>query len=440
MVVDLFVVGVGLLLLGVQVATLVLLVQDSSKDAEFHCYRFYSPQAWFTLFFGLYFLLPAVVSLLPGHHIIGFEAESTRFRLQSAVTAQFYLLTFLIAVFGGSRLTAQMLPQRLDNRPLRFRRSAMKGLDQLLLLTFFICGLLATMYLAWKNIGSGSAMRSALVKSTSGKILTSISFFGNFAFAVFLARSLVRRRILMAVAVIAIFVPAVFLTGSRGRFMWPCVLALVYLFSYRNAFDVKKLAIAATLGLSVLIFSDTILLVLKNDRELSFAGIRNLFIKRNFDGFANFTLISTFDQIPHRPLVALIGARQEFMYHYFPSAYQKGVGFGATWPGMSWIAGGWIGLLIGGVVYGYILGAVNALFRKIEDERLFWAYLFAMTWLCAAAGNIHESLDKMAVAAAPGVVWFILNQRIGRPKTPAPTKTKRRRRFRTRQAIVGAPE
>ena len=322
----------------------------------------------------------------------------------------------------------------------------MKGVDQLLLLTFFICGLLATMYLAWKNIGSES-MRSALVKSTNGKILTSISFFGNFAFAVFLARSLVRRRILMAVAVVAIFVPAVFLTGSRGRFLWPCALALVYLFSYRNAFDLRKIVIAATIALSVLVFSDTILLVLKDDRELSFAGFRNLFIKRNFDGFANFTLISTFDQIPRRPLVALVGARQEFMYHYFPSAYQKGVGFGATWPGMSWIAGGWIGLLIGGVVYGYILGAVNALFRKIEDERLFWAYLFAMTWLCAAAGNIHESLDKMAVAAAPGVVWFIFNQRIAKKKAPTPppppenkNKNKPRRRRRTREAIVGATE
>lgn len=427
----------GLLLLGVQIALLALLVQDSGRDAEFHVYRFYSPQAWFALFFGLFFIMPAFVSLLPGHHIIGFESESNSFRLRSSVVSMFYLVTFLLAVLGGSRITSSMLPRRVEARPLKFRRHAMKGADQLILLAFFVGGLLATLYLGWKNIGSES-MRSALVKSTSGKIFTSISFFGNFAFAVFLARSFVRKRMLAAICVIAVFVPAVFMTGSRGRFLWPCILSLVYLFSYRNAFDFKRVIIAGALGLSVLVFSDTILLVFKDDRELSLAGVRNLFIKRNFDGFANFTLISIFDQIPRRPLVALVGARETFMYHYFPSTYEKGVGFGSTWPGMCWIAGGWLGLLVGGFVYGSALGGLNVVFRRLNDERLFWAYLFAMTWLCAVAGNIHESFDKMLVAAAPGVIWFLLNRQLaGDSSGTADRKEKRRRKRRTRASLLG---
>jgi hypothetical protein len=139
-------------------------------------------------------------------------------------------------------------------------------------------------------------------------------------------------------------------------------------------------------------------------------------------------------------MVALTGARAEFMYHYFPSTFEKGVGFGATWPGMSWIAGGWIGLLIGGFVYGLMLGGINIAFRMLRDERLFWAYLFAMTWFCAVGGNIHESLDKMLVAASPGIIWYLFN-RFVKSKTEDTTKksspTRPRRRRITRASLIG---
>jgi len=267
------------------------------------------------------------------------------------------------------------------------------------------------MYLCVKMM-SMSGFRSGMMKTTDGLIFTAIAFFGNFAFAVILSRSIVQRKYLRALATFVVFGGAVFFTGARGRLMFPLLLSLVYVFSFRNAFNWKFVSIVFGVSLSILIFSDVVLLALKGAQEMREVKVAELFTKRNLDGFANFSVISGYDQIPRKPSVLLIGARSTWMEHYFPDMWSQGVGSGSTIPGMFWIAGGWPGLILLGACYGAMLGAINIVLRKLTDERLFWSYLFCMVWVCALGGNFQESMDKMVVAITPGLIWFFINYQL----------------------------
>ena len=84
--------------------------------------------------------------------------------------------------------------------------------------------------------------------------------------------------------------------------------------------------------------------------------------------------------------------------------------FGSTIPGMLWIAGGMPIMIAGGIVFGISLGLINVGLRQLSDERLLWAYLFAMTWFCAIGGNFQESADKLVAAASPPLIWWFLSK------------------------------
>lgn len=402
---------VSILLLAVQLYIMLALFRLGGARTDFHVYRVYHPLGWFLLFYTLWFLIPQLVAMGPGHFMIGMEAESSDFRLRTMLQSQVYLITFLGAVFGGAWISSPMWPTCVGERPLRMRRKEMKGTDQIYIFICFIVGTLATMYLGVKMM-SMSGFRSGMMKTTDGLIFTAIAFFGNFAFAVILSRSIVQRKYLRALATFVVFGGAVFFTGARGRLMFPLLLSLVYVFSFRNSFNWKFVSIVFGVSLSILIFSDVILLALKGSQEMREVKVAELFTKRNFDGFANFSVISGYDQIPRKPSVLITGARSTWMEHYFPDMWSQGVGSGSTIPGMFWIAGGWPGLILLGACYGAMLGAVNIVLRKLTDERLFWSYLFCMVWVCALGGNFQESMDKMVVAITPGLIWFFINYQL----------------------------
>ena len=60
-----------------QIAVLMLLVKFSGIRAHQLVYTRFNPVCWFALFFGVWFLSPQVVSLLPSHLLIGFEDYSS---------------------------------------------------------------------------------------------------------------------------------------------------------------------------------------------------------------------------------------------------------------------------------------------------------------------------------------------------------------------------
>lgn len=390
--------------------------------------KHFHPFAFFSLFYFLFFITPQFIAIFPPYALVGLDDlgwETRKLMIPQGQLASMVFLVSLMAMyynfvtyssfFGRTRPNASMAVNQ--------NRLAFKGVqlsDYVLIYLFFIAGMVSIVYLGitFSNIseGAGAAggFRSELVKSTSGKIATSLSYFGNFGFAVLFVNAILKRNWLIALILAIAFGSAILMTGSRGRLMWPLLLSGIMLMSYYNRVDVKKVIIGGVAGLFLLLLMDPLMKTVRTGdishllQMLNFkAMFESMFFRRNFDGLSNLSLSVYLDEAPKSFTYLFTGARDAFMNTYFPETYASGVGFGVTYPGWLYLSMGWPGLVYGGLLFGFVLGYLHNLLSSIKDFRLYWTYLFMMPWLCAVGGNFIESFDKMLVAIAPGIIWII---------------------------------
>ncbi len=370
--------------------------------------RLFNPGCWYSFFYILWFLIPQIVSIANDNFVIDYPGVTGQVVLES----QLYLVLFNLMLASGLLLVRLTFDFRAGDLPTFLHFDTLRRSETALIIVFYLIGCVATLYLGRQLLNS-DGFRSELVKTPSGMIATVLSFFGIFAMAVLVGHSLYNRRFLVTLLAVGLLGGFIFFTGARGRLMWPVVLAVAYVSCRQNRINFKPLIGLAILGFAVLLVFDPVLNSLRGGlRRFDMGEVRekisvgNLFMnKRNFDGFANFTLIVTRDTAPADPNVFFRGGRKTFMEHYYPDIFKRGVGFGTTVPGMLWLGGKTSGLVFGGMAYGGMLGFLGFLSRRIRRESMFWSYLFAMTWLAAVGGNFQESLDKMLAVALPGFVW-----------------------------------
>ena len=397
----------GFLIL-VQVAMLGFICAPFFLQTDAFRARYFNPTNWFSGFYLLWFIIPQVYLLTGSHFMHGFDRISSAGRLEVAVKAQLLLLLFLFSIWCGCL-------------PFAIRLRHMRGLaisiidyhrahswpSTLYSLILLMAGIVANKMLGDQYMASGES-RSQLVKSTGGIMLTIVGFAGAYGFASLFSRALIAKRFLLAIILLVAFALPVFMTGARARFLFPFVIALIYSMTQQESIAWGKIIAGFIFCAAVILFSDNVLSNYRNSGRLEFSTVEltETFERRNFDGFANFALIS--DQYrSFKPGVFLTGARDEWMESFFPSTYSRGVGFGASLPGFAWIGGRLIGLIAVGLAFGVTLGCLDTLLRSIVSPYLYWAYLFAMPWHCAISGNYIESMGKMLAAITPALIPYV---------------------------------
>ncbi|WP_146514239.1 hypothetical protein [Rubripirellula amarantea] len=366
--------------------------------------KWFHPIAWVAVFYGGWFGIPQVYFLASDGFLVGLEQYDQQTRLQFAVQSQIALIVFL-SITMMVALLVQSLGTTTQDRTVELEMDrALSTSDQLYALICLIVGTGAVIYLGQQNLSS-DMMRSELVKTTSGKVLTSLMYFGAYGFAFMLGESLRRKRYFVAAAVLVFFGAPVMMTGARGRFLLPLMSAVVYLSTDRRRLFTPTNVSAAILCIAVIAFADRLLNSVKFDQDVDLGrGAAEVFERRNFDGFSNFTLIQNTYEGESKPSVLVRGSRDTFMNYYFAEEYSRGVGFGSTVPGTAWIAGRWWGLAIVAVGYGIVLGLLDQWLRRMRDPQSYWCYLISITWFASLAGNYVESIDKLAIVMMPALL------------------------------------
>lgn len=409
---------VSLLLLCLQIWLVLLANRLGAGNGRAHVFfRFFNPFSFIALFYTLFFILPQLFGIFFDFQILGFETFAYDVRKETFLRTQFHVTGFLAVLVlaqisfgafvgnaGGARAPVDpvsVIPDRL---------SPVQSTVIWLLFLFGLAGVFALGAMFSNTIG----FRSQLVKSFQGQVLTAISFFANFAFTILLFSLARARRFLLCAVITGVFAAGILMTGSRGRLLWPLVLAFVLFVCKRDEFPALRIAIFALLCVAALSVMDPLRAALVNPgryvTDISLLeSIRMLFIKRNFDGFSNFALMSMPGYITPSLDYLFSGARNVFMNTYFADIYRRGVGFGSTIPGWLYISGGWIGFYVFTFCYGLFMSAIGTYMRQTRSFVIYAAYLTAMPWLSAVGGDLVESLDKLLIALAPaGALWFAM--------------------------------
>lgn len=388
--------------------------------------KYFHPFAFISFFYFLFFIIPQFIAIYPPYELVGLAHIDWQERRSMISQAQLAGLAFLLPLMVVYYFiyTSWRGLQNTRSQTGVVRRgivfSDFHSRDYHAIFFFFVIGLTAIVYLGitLTDIAEGSegarSYRSELVKTTGGKITTAISYFGNFAFAVLFVNAILNRKWPVAIVLVVVFGGAILMTGSRGRLMWPLVLSAVMLMSYTGKVEFKKIIPAGLVGLMLLLLLDPLMKTIRSgdfnyvSDMLDFqAMFETMFFRRNFDGLSNLALAVHMDEAPKSLTYLFTGARDAFMTTYFPTTYAAGVGFGVSYPGWLFLTLGWPGLVIGGAAFGFVLGYIHSLLKRVRDIRLYWTYLFMMPWLCAVGGNFVESFDKMLAAIAPGILWIL---------------------------------
>lgn len=364
-------------------------------------YRWINSFHWFGLFYTLWFIVPQIYFVWSGGFLVGFEGDSQSSLLMACMKSQGILIVFLGLVVVGSQSIRTYGRKAYGEHAIEFEQ-----LDTtwhlLYAILCLVAGSAANLVLGKRNMEL-EGMRSELVKTTDGMILTAIGFLGAYGFVVLFSDSLRKRHYLLGLVILLLFAAPIFLTGSRARFLWPLVIAIIYYSCQVQRSITLMHVFAGVLCIAAILFSDRLLKEVRgvSTSESKESATTELFERRNFDGFANFTMIANRYQAPARPEVLWFGARDTFMNYFFRDYYLRGVGFGATQPGAAYIGGGMLGVCLLGWLLGVLFGTLDTLVIAGRSPSLLLLYLFAMPWLCAVGGNFVESSDKMLAACFP---------------------------------------
>ena len=399
-----------------QLLLLGALCWTQSRRTSVLMYRYFTPAGFVTFWYVMYFIIEQLAYITNGYTMLGMEALSADKAIAVYEHTQLLLMAMLAAMTVGSALVP--LPRR-SLEPQEFTRTLSSGVGLwtvLMVLAFFAMGMIATVYLGrqFTHLTSLGQFRSGLVKSTDGLMATVVQFFGNFAYSVLLFWLIKARRYLLAAGLIAAFFAATLYTGARGRFLWPTLIGMAAVFASSNKLPTARLAITGVLGVFALSIMDPLRKSLVDPTAtftLASPGdfVSDLLLKRNFDGFANFGLISGLGFVEPHLARLVTGARDTFMLTFFPEIYRSGVAFGSTLPGYFYVSGGVPGVLILGAIYGATLQLINLSMRSLRSAWLLFAYMYGMMWYGAVGADFVESRKKLIAAMAPGIVLGIVS-------------------------------
>jgi hypothetical protein len=375
-----------------------------------------NPLCFLSFFYLFWFLLPQIIAIFPPYQLVGLEYQGAEFRSNMVLSGQVAALLFLFFVGAGYSVFLKSGKGVVNGT--QFIQGIRKW-EFVLLLLFFFVGVVSIFYLGLQFQSSGE-MRSELVKSFEGKVVTAISFFANFSFSVLSLILLFKKRYFLFLLLFLAFASGILLTGARGRLLWPLLLLCSFSLIYVRRLPLMLLILLGFSLLAFLLLLDPLMISIREGNfERLYDSINlayfleSLIYRRSFDSFSNLTALVFYDEIEYRIGYFVLGARDVFMNNYYPLAYESGVGFGATYPGALFLSGGYLGLIIGSFVFGAFLGVYGTWFRSISDARFLWIYLFSVPWICAVGGNFAESFDKLIAALLPGFLWLFL-RRTGR--------------------------
>lgn len=407
------VIAAHLLAILCQLLLLGALCWTQSRSTSVLMYKYFTPAGFVTFWYTMYFVIEQLAYMTNGYTLLGMETLAPDRAIAVYERTQLLLLAMLASMVVGSALVP--LPRR-TLEPEEFTRTLSKGVGPwtaLIVLAFFALGMAATIYLGrqFTHLTAVGQFRSGLVKSADGLMATVVQFLGNFAFSVLLYWLVRARRYLLVAGLVGAFFVAMLYTGARGRFLWPTLIGVAIVFAAGNKLPVARLAIAGVLGVFALSIMDPLRKSLVDPTAtftMSSGGdfVSDLLIKRNFDGFANFGLISGMGFIQPDLSRLITGARETFMTTCFPGVYRAGVAFGSTLPGYFYVSAGVPGVIILGAFYGATLQLANLLLRSLRSIWLLFAYMYGMMWYCAVGGDFIESRNKMLAAMAPGLVLW----------------------------------
>lgn len=375
--------------------------------------RYLAPLTIFSFFYAVYVWMPQVYGYFNDYFMLGFESRSLAVRESAFVRGQGVLVLFLLCVWGGAILTGPTAEEENEQRDLPEADPPLTNNEIGLLAVLFVVGVGAYLELS-SSFREIDGFRSELLQNTRGRVLTAVAFSANFAFAAFLSRLLHRKLYFVAAALSGVFAFAVLGTGSRGRILWPILIGLA-LFS---RFE-KKIprGYAATVGIGFpfsLVILDQLSARLRGTSDGGAVAVdwSQLFLKRNFDSFANFSLI--LDSSTTQPSLGTLstGARLSFMQEFFPALWARGVGTGVTIPGWFHYSAGVIGVFVLGGLYGASLGLIGRVHLRMTGLWASGTYLAGMSWYVAIGGNLVESLDKMVVQMAPGFLLIAASSQL----------------------------
>ncbi len=193
------------------------------------------PLTWLAGFYLLWFIVPQIYFLYSGGYLVGLERYSIGERLSFGIYSQLFLCLFLGIVVSVSLATQSLL----RNNPRRVNEVNYQLVDHWVFKFYailcFAVGCVANRYLGEEYLASDE-MRSQLVKTTSGMIITSISFFGGYGFAASFTNAIFHKRPFIAVALLTVFALSIFFTGARGRLLWPVVISIFFYSCRRGRF------------------------------------------------------------------------------------------------------------------------------------------------------------------------------------------------------------
>lgn len=402
------------LLLLLQAALLGGLVRLSMTASQNELQRIANPMMWLTFFYTLWFLIPQIFAMLPAHAVVGMDDVPPYTRASEVLRTQVHLIIFLVSLATGYLMIMLACSKSFRTQP---DRPPLDPVAWWYAIPAYLIGIVA-----FYKMGSSFAampegtLRSALVKTTTGKLLYILSTFGSFAAAYLFSRLWLLNRRLLATASFLLFAAVAFSVNGRGRILWPAALALLFIWTQRRKVSLTTAAIFGLTFLMILPLMDPLFFSIRLGdmtrlREALDPGalLTTLFYDRNFDGFANLMFILHHDQIAPNPISVITGTREAFMSTYFPDVYQMGVAFPTTVPGEFWIAGRMPFLIAFGCLYGVLLGLLNTHLRLVRSEAGVWIYLLAAPWLTAVGGELVESTGKIVASVFPAALWLILS-------------------------------
>lgn len=395
-----------------QLGLLAALVSVAATGARNEMERALNPAMLLTFFYTLWMLIPQVFVLLPGHSVVGMEHVAPGERAGATLRTQVCLVVFLGAVlmgyatvFGlarGQRGSAVLRPPPMQ--PTRWHYGV--ATYAIGVVAFYMLG-------STFHAMPDGTMRSALVKTPTGQVLMTLSFFGSFGVAYLGAHLWLSGRRLLPLLVFVIYAYLVLQLGARGRILWPLVTAVLFVWGHGLRVRLLPVVVYGVVALMVLSLMDPLVYGLRHDDYTRFSEalsltvmFETLFYSRNFDGFGNLLFITYNDLIKEQPGFLLHGARDAYMNTYFPGVYAMGVAFPTTIPGEFWLAGKMPLLAAMSLVYGFGLGLLHQYLRGARRESQVWVYLLLVPWLTAVGGELVVSLNKMIAAAAPALLWL----------------------------------
>lgn len=402
---------VAMLLL--QIGLLGLLIGLSASGARNELERVLNPAMLLTFFYTLWMLIPQVFALMPEHSVVGMESVPPAERAAATFRTQCYLVLFLgpllvgyataMGLFRNTRPAALQVPPPMQATLWHYGLAAYA----IGVCAFFILGR------TFHSLPDGT-MRSALVKTSSGQVLMTLSFFGSFGVAYLGAHLWLGGRRLLPLVLFLVYAWMVLQLGARGRILWPLVTAILFVWGQRSRVRLVPVIVFAVAALMFLSLLDPLVYGLRygdfdrfREALSPVVMFETLFYSRNFDGFASLLFLTYNDLIPADPRFLLGGARDAYMNTYFPGVYAMGVAFPTSIPGEFWLAGK--APLLGAIslIYGFGLGTLNQYLRGAQRESQVWLYLLLVPWLTAVGGELAESVRKMIAAGAPAVVWIM---------------------------------